>query len=996
MIAAPLRTLMLLLALTGVPVSPMAMAATGRMANPQAADVPAELRPILYQSMLGDAGPGQAVGKNGCATLLQPSLTACFKETGAHFSGTDAPALSLRLDAIGRGRELRKIAPAKPQFAGSRVSYAHAGFTEWWRVLPVGFEQGFTLDQRPAGNGELVLALDTSRAARSRGDGLAWGSLRYSGLVVTDADGKTVPATLKSEGRRILITADDANASYPLTVDPLVWLEQKVVASDGAYRDYLGTGFAMAGDTALAGAPYARIGSDTSVRNHGAVYVFTKTKGVWTQTQKLTASDVAPNAYFGEAIALQGDTAIVGADGVAVNGANAVGAAYVFTRATDGTWSQTQKLTPSDGTTTDGFGLKIAIDGSTALVCASYATINGNGQQGKVYVYKESDSGVWSEAQQLLAADGAAYAYFGKAMAIQGDTLLIGSNGNSDNQGAVYVFSESNGSWSQVQRLAASDSTSGGFFGSSVALSGSAALVGATSMAVNGNVAAGAAYVFTETGGEWAQTQKLTAGDGNSYAQFGVSVALLGPTALIGAPYATVNGNANQGAAYVFTESNGVWAQTDKLTASDGALNNWYGWKVAFDGVSAGISSIGAGPNALQGAIYLYARSGAEPHTVVPTIIGSGTITPDGPQAVDDTATISFTLTPEADYRIDGVGGTCAGTLAGDIYTTVPITADCTVEIRFGLIQQMVTPSVAGGHGTITPDAPQTVGYGDTLTFTLTADADYVPDVVAGSCGGTLAGNTFTTAAVTADCTVIASFRSAQHTVTPSVIGANGAISPNTPQTVDDSTTPMFTLTPDPGYMVDTVGGSCGGTLSGDTYTTAPVTADCTVEVSYTTAHYTVTPSLLTGHGTIAPGLPQSAGYGDVLVFTAVADDGYAASIGGTCGGTLSGNTYTTAPIIASCTVEASFVPAPTHTVTPSVSGGHGAITPATPQTVVDGSTLVFNLVSDSGYVVDAVDGSCGGTLSGTTYTTAPVTADCTVEVSFTTSPDVIFANGFD
>lgn len=687
----------------------------------------------------------------------------------------------------------------------------------------------------------------------------------------------------------------------------LTWLEQKVWAADGATRDYLGTTFALSGEVALSGAPYAR---GAAGNYQGAAYVFMRSDGVWTQAQKLVAADGVANASFGNSVALEGDTALLGATGTG-------SAVYVFSRGGDGSWAQTQKLMPSDVPTPPGFGAQLALDGDLALISAPSATVDGNAYQGKVYVFHRADDGSWSEVQQLSATEGAPNLYFGSALALQDGQALIGANGATVNglagYGAVYAFAETDAGFVQTQRFSSSEGAAYTPFGKAIALSGERALITASSHAANGVDRAGAAYYFIRSAEGWTEVQKLVANDAAAYAAFGQSVALLGPTAVIGASGATIDGAINQGAAYVFTDVDGSWIQTDKRVASDGVAGNNYGWQVAFDGHTLASTALAASINGATyaGAIYLYERSGGDPHTVTPVVAsGLGTIDPEGPQTVDDTASIAFTLTPAAGYRLDGVGGNCDGVLDGDIYTTAPITADCTVEVRFALRAQTVTPSVVDGHGTIGPDMPQTVDYGDTLSFTLTPEDGYVPGAVGGSCGGTLDGDVFTTAPILADCTVEASFRPAQHTVTPSVAGGHGTVSPDTPQTVADGASAVFTLTPEPGYA-PVVGGSCGGTLADNVYTTAPVIEDCTVEVGYTAVSYTVTPRLATGNGLIAPGLPQTVGYGAVLSFTLMPDAGYQAAVAGSCGGTLEGDTFTTAPISADCTVEASFTEIP-------------------------------------------------------------------------------------
>ena len=213
-------------------------------------------------------------------------------------------------------------------------------------------------------------------------------------------------------------------------------------------------------------------------------------------------------------------------------------------------------------------------------------------------------------------------------------------------------------------------------------------------------------------------------------------------------------------------------------------------------------------------------------HTVTPTAGPNGSIAPNTPQTVNDGSTTSFTVTPDVHYRIAGVTG-CGGQLAGNVYTTGPITADCTVSATFEISTHTVTPT-AGANGSIAPDTPQTVDDGDTTSFTITPDANHVIASVTG-CGGQLVGDTYTTGPITADCTVSATFDIVTHTVTPDAgDGSMGTIDPNTPQTVDDGDTTSFMLTPAPTFVLVSVTG-CGGALVGDVYTTGPVTADCTV-----------------------------------------------------------------------------------------------------------------------------------------------------------------------
>ena len=230
--------------------------------------------------------------------------------------------------------------------------------------------------------------------------------------------------------------------------------------------------------------------------------------------------------------------------------------------------------------------------------------------------------------------------------------------------------------------------------------------------------------------------------------------------------------------------------------------------------------------------------AGATPAPVSGSIAncaGTCTATYDGEGATP--ASVTLTATPGVGYQLSGWGGACSGSSPS---TVVAMGAARTCTASFELTVATITPSVIGGHGTISPDTPQQVNIGDTLQFTLTPETNYHVASVGGSCGGTLNGNVYTTAAVNADCSVEAHFAIDQHTVTPSVIGGHGTISPDTAQQVDHGATIQFTLAADPHYHLVNVDGSCDGSLNGNLYTTAAVTGDCTVQAHFAIDTYTI------------------------------------------------------------------------------------------------------------------------------------------------------------
>jgi len=519
---------------------------------------------------------------------------------------------SVSLRGIGRGNSLQDVPLAEPVQTDTQVEYRREALTEWYRDLAVGVEQGFAIHESLPGNGQLVLHLDLKTNlpgvldADERGLSFAGAeqTLRYDGLKAYDANGIELQAKFIYNSSRIVIQVDDRQAAYPITIDPLVYLEQKVIAFDGAAGDRFGYSVALSGDTALVGAR----GDDGQ---KGSAYVFVKSGGAWAFAAKLTASDGAEGDQFGASVALSGDTALVGAywdDGY-------MGSAYVFVKPGGGwaTGTETAKLTASDGAEFDYFGISVALSGDTALVGANGDNI-AISDEGSAYVFVKPGGG-WASGTQtakLTASDGAASDYFGSSVALSGDTALVGAFGDDSYQGSAYVFVKPVGGWATTSayaaKLTALDGLGGDFFGASVALSGDTALVGAwaDNIAVSDE---GSAYVFVKPVGGWAtgtETAKLTASDGAAGDYFGWSVALSGDTALAGA----ISDDSAKGSAYVFVKPGGGWVtgtETARLTASDGAAGDSFGWSVALSGDTALVGAFGDDSN--KGSAYFYYAS---------------------------------------------------------------------------------------------------------------------------------------------------------------------------------------------------------------------------------------------------------------------------------------------------------------------------------------------------------------------------------------------------
>ena len=383
--------------------------------------------------------------------------------------------------------------------------------------------------------------------------------------------------------------------------------------------DKFGYSVAVDGDIAVVGA--YRDG-ENDVTDSGAAYVFTRSGGVvWDRGVKLTASDGAPYNNFGISVAVDGETVVVGAPGDDDNGTDS-GSVYVFTN-TNGVWSQAAKLTASDGATFDYFGQSVAVSGDTILVGAylddreETITDSELEDSGSVYVFVKP-SGGWAtgnETAKRTASDAADDDNFGTSVALDGNTAVIGAPGADDNDngidsGSAYVFTRnaSTGAWSQQTKLtASSDGAAGDALGISVALDGDTAVVGAylddredntmTTDVDEAALDAGSAYVFTRDSGTWSQQAKLMANDRQADDWFGYSVAVDGNIALVGAFGDDDNGS-NAGSAYVFTRNTDAvpitWSETNKLTEDAGQAGARFGYSVAVD-TTAHTVLVGAG-----------------------------------------------------------------------------------------------------------------------------------------------------------------------------------------------------------------------------------------------------------------------------------------------------------------------------------------------------------------------------------------------------------------
>jgi RHS repeat-associated protein len=456
-------------------------------------------------------------------------------------------------------------------------------------------------------------------------------SLRYDDLSVSDARGRALHSWMSLHGNRLLIEVDAAGARYPLRVDPLIQQGSKLTVTEETGEGQVGYAVALSSDgsTALVGAPNNKTnvgavwifthsggtwsqqakltGSEESGEGHfgdsvslssngnlvviggegdssstGAAWIFTRSGSTWTQQAKLTGKEETGAGHFGSSVAVSANASTVLVGGEADN--TNVGAAWVFTETEVTTekkvgctttitktkaWTQQgAKLTGSEEKGEGDFGDSVALssEGSTALIGGR----GDNTKTGAAWVFTRSGS-TWSQQVKLTASEETGAGALGASVALSsegGNTALLGAPNNATKVGAAWVFTRSEGKWTQQAKLTGASETGEGHFANSVALSstGSVALAGAPNNATN----VGAAWEFERAESKWSQLgPKVTGTEETGAGTFGNAVALSGSgeAAMVGGP----GDNTNKGAAWAF--SYGMYSEEEYGCANSGEPN---------------------------------------------------------------------------------------------------------------------------------------------------------------------------------------------------------------------------------------------------------------------------------------------------------------------------------------------------------------------------------------------------------------------------------------
>lgn len=626
----------------------------------------------------------------------------------------------------------------------NRISFRRAKAVEEWFVNDGrGLEQGWTIMKPLRGEASASTGADIvtlrfrirgglmPRIADNQQD-IAFETpsgtsvLTYGNLKAWDATGQSLDASFipDADRTRLAITVDVRGAAYPITIDPIAQ-QAYLKASNTEADDRFGSAVAISGNTVVVGAP----GEDSNA---------TGVNGTET------------------------DNSISGS-----------GAAYVFVGDGSGNWTQQAYLKASNSGTFDSFGYSVAIDGDSIVIGAiaedSNATgVNGDGgnnsktDSGAAYVFVRNGT-TWSQQAYLKASNTMAGDQFGCSVGVSGDTAVIGASWEGTTQigsGAAYVFVRSGTTWSQQALLKASNIGNSDHFGTSVAISADTLIVGSiledsNATGVNGNQSnedyldSGAAYVFVRSGTAWSQQAYLKASNTGIADYFGWSVAISGDTAVVGAEREDSGAQPFAGAAYIFARSGSTWSQQAFVKASNSGAGQRFGKSVSASGdkiiIGANEEDSGAtgiNPNPFQayannaGAAYVFVNNGSGSWSQLAYLKASNTSTNDNFGAAvaisGDLVIIGADLEDSTTTGVNGNQSDESALSSGAAYLinlNAPAIADITVEQPSGTVLTSGVSSVNFGSVNESESSPLEFVIRSTGTIDLgNISANIAPD----------------------------------------------------------------------------------------------------------------------------------------------------------------------------------------------------------------------------------------------------------------------------
>lgn len=557
--------------------------ATGACTEPEPARVEAAPPlPERIETIADDraaAGPMAITATRFGATAGNPvqGFDLSLDADGAHLVTREHHhAVTLALEEIARGSVSEPLSGRLDGVTEGRASLAYGrGVSGWVDNGPLGMSLGWSLAHRFGERGaplSLRLRVAGDLRARAMGEGVALSDrdgvrrLVVTDLYAWDADHRALPANMTAAGEHLTLTIDDRDARYPIVVDPLVWGQQfKLVGAGAVVGADFGEALALSGDTAVVGAPGVR-----------RAYAFVRTGVGWSEEASLRPDNLAFMQGFATAVALSGDTAAFVAPPSGTSGP-----VYLYDRV--GTiWSETQELATS--------GSALAMDGDRLAVGQPSGA-------GSVQIWLRT-AGTWALEDTVTASDAAAGDAFGFAVALDGDSLAVGArfgDGNQANTGTAYVFTRSGSTWTEQARLFVATGQPGDTFGAAIDIDQDTVAVGAPGV--------GRVHVFTRSATVWSLEQSIDPSVGGA----GSSVGVDGDVLAVGAPEDDQYDN-NAGSLRVYARSAGAWSLANELGALDASLLAALGTAVAVEGSTVLAGAPGASGSS-SGGVYVFSHA---------------------------------------------------------------------------------------------------------------------------------------------------------------------------------------------------------------------------------------------------------------------------------------------------------------------------------------------------------------------------------------------------
>ncbi len=568
------------------------------------ASLPQEAQYAVSES-LGRDDPSYAMAASGDGYTLGNATNQYVGSIDAGglrvASGSDTWSLTVR--GIGYGDSLQMLGDAQTTSTGNRVEFDYGGITQWFVNGPFGLQQGFTLAQRPSGSAgggpltvDLALGGDLTATADAggrsvtlaRADGSS--ALSYGGLIAYDATGKSIPADITvittADGDSLSIRVDDADAVYPLVIDPLV---QQARFKESIVNPTAIAFSASADGRFIAVSVQPQYHSVTFDPEPARVYVYMRTESTWVQTARLTVPGIGLYEWFGYSVAISAEGTTLAVGFPRFSGGPSPSSVYVYARSgTD--WSHVQTLVASDEPAGDTLGSSVAISGNGDVIVSGAPArllVDGAGSGGAAYVFTRTD-GSWVETIKLAPITYPSLEEFGGSVAVSADGRALAVNSGwvdspEPPPGSVFYYTNSGNGWSLADRVFAPAESNHIAFGTRFAMSadGSTLLVGAAHLGPH-DEKIGDYYVYNLSGSHWvlaynlADLGEVDRGVGRSFA-----INSDGTLAVIGLPGEAVVDRISQGVVHLFARSGTRWTRVAVFAADDGQEWDHFGYELA-------------------------------------------------------------------------------------------------------------------------------------------------------------------------------------------------------------------------------------------------------------------------------------------------------------------------------------------------------------------------------------------------------------------------------